>query len=201
MNLPICLSVCRFEVAFAMSLYLVKSLKKINRLRWACAVSVILMDCLFVACNKVDDDRIPSLPVNINLGDAGLWNRYGVHGFGIYKYFIPLLGEPQGFNYTVSTAAGYGGVLLIGGMDPYNVNTEAVLAYDLACPIECKPDIRIAIDNTTFEAICPECGSHYDVTMGGGVPVSGVASEGKHRSSLRRYRALATQYGGYLITN
>lgn len=154
-----------------------------------------------VSCNSVDDDRIPTLPVNLNLSDPGVWNRYGVTGFGIYKYFIPGLQQPSGFTYTVGSAAGFGGVLLIGGMDPFSGDTQTPLAYDLSCPVECKPDIRVKIDDTTFEAICPECKSHYDVTMRGGVPVSGPACEHKRPYSLRRYQCFPTQYGGYVITN
>lgn len=153
------------------------------------------------SCNSVDDDRIPGLPVNINLGDSGLWNQYGVAGFGLYRYFIPGLKEPAGFSYTASTYTGFGGVLLIGGMDPFSGETNVPLAYDLACPVECKADIRIKVDASTFEAVCPECGSKYDVTMRGGAPISGPAADGKYRYALRRYNCLPAQYGGYIIVN
>lgn len=151
-------------------------------------------------CHEVDDERIPAMPVNISLGDAGLWNTYGVFGFGMCRYFVPSLREPSGFQYNVSTAAGYGGVLLVGGMDPYTTETNVPLAYDLACPVECNPNVRVAVDSETFEAVCPKCGSHYDVTMQGGAPVSGQAAEGKHKYGLTRYQCLRTAMGGYMIT-
>lgn len=151
-------------------------------------------------CNKVDDDRIPAFPVNINLSDPGLWNTYGVAGFGLYRYFVPRFGWPAGFNYTVNTATGFGGVLLIMGMDPFTTNTNVPLAYDLACPVECNPEVIVSVDNATFEAICPKCGSHYDVTMQGGAPVSGPAAEGKHKYGLCRYQCLPAITGGYMIT-
>lgn len=152
------------------------------------------------SCHKVDDDRIPAMPVSINLSDPGLWNTYGVAGFGLYRYFVPSLRQPAGFSYTTSTATGYGGVLLIMGMNPFTADTNVPLAYDLACPVECDPSVRVAIDNTSFEAICPKCGSHYDVTMQGGSPVSGPASEGKYKYGLTRYQCMPTTLGGYMIT-
>ncbi len=151
-------------------------------------------------CNTVDDSRLPAMPVTINLSDAGLWNKYGVSGFGTYRYFIPQLHLPSGFSYTVTTYTGFGGVLLIGGMDPYTTTTETPLAYDLACPVECSADIRVAIDISTYEAVCPVCGSHYDVTMAGGAPTSGPALEGKHKYGMTRYQCLQSTTGGYMIT-
>lgn len=156
---------------------------------------------LLSGCNNVNDDRIPSVAVNINLSDPGLWNTYGVSGFGIYRYFNMQSGEPRGYSYNAKSATGFGGVLLIGGMDPFTTETNVPLAYDLACPVECKSTVRVAIDNETWEAVCPVCGSHYDVTMAGGSPVSGPALTGKYKYGLRRYRCLRTQYGGYVITN
>lgn len=176
-----------------------------NRLRHIIHVALLVATCLsaiiLTSCHNVDDDRIPNLPVNISLADAGLWNRYGVAGFGLYRYFIPELKEPSGFAYVASSAAGFGGVLLIGGMDPFTGDTNMPLAYDLACPVECKANVRVKIDSSTFEAICPECGSKYDVTMRGGAPISGPAADGNHRYALRRYNCLPSQYGGYIIVN
>ncbi len=155
------------------------------------------------SCHEVDDDRIPQMPVNINLGDAGIWNVYGVSGFGLSRNFIMGVSpsQPEGFHYSADSRTGYGGVLLIGGMDPYSAQTSAVLAYDLSCPVERQPDVRVYIDEDTYQAVCPECGSHYDVTMAGGAPVSGPAAAKKTNYGLKRYQCFGTQYGGYLITN
>lgn len=152
------------------------------------------------SCRGVDDDRLPAMPVSINLTDAGMWNRYGVSGFGMCRYFVPKLGEPAGFFYTAATYTGYGGILLIGGMDPFTAETNVPLAYDLSCPVECNPNVRVHVDADKFEAVCPECGSKYDVTMQGGAPVSGPAAEGKHKYGMRRYTCVPSGSGGYLIT-
>lgn len=158
---------------------------------------------LITGCQSVDSDRIPSMPVNIVLSDVSLWNTYGVTGFGQTRNFILSKGErePIGFPYSQTSATGYGGVLLIEGMDPYSMESSVPLAYDLSCPVEKKTDVRVIANNDSFEAICPVCGSHYDVTMGGGAPLSGPAAASSRRYGLRRYRCLPSENGGYIITN
>lgn len=172
----------------------------LRRLYFALAALLLI---LLSACQSVNDDRLPVAPVNINLGNSALWNTYGVSGFGIYRYFI-LNGstkEPAGFSYSAMSSTGFGGVLLIGGMNPFSNETDVPLAYDLACPVECKSDIRVRIDNETFAAVCPECGSTFDVTMAAGAPLSGPAATGSHKYGLRRYQCLKTDNGGYMIIN
>ncbi|MDE6561271.1 MAG: hypothetical protein K2K75_07825 [Muribaculaceae bacterium] len=164
-----------------------------------------LMALLSVAssCNQVDDDRIPSLPVYINLSDVGWWNTYGVSGIGISRNFINWQGvvSPSGFPFNANTYVGFGGVLLIGGIDPFTSDTNVPLAYDLSCPVECKQTVRVAIDPDNLEAVCPECGSHYNVITSGGSPVSGPALTGKYKYGLRRYVCDPAQGGGYIIHN
>lgn len=162
----------------------------------------MIIGCGFMAggCHSVDDDSLPSMPVNINLSDAGLWNTYGVAGFGLFRYFIPQLGEPSGFRYVANSATGFGGVLLIGGMDPFTNDTNVPLAYDLACPVERDASVRVTVDPSTFEAVCRKCGSRYDVTMQGGAPMSGPASDGSRKYGLTRYSCVKTGNGGYVIT-
>ncbi|MBD5201224.1 MAG: hypothetical protein HDS70_05765 [Bacteroidales bacterium] len=157
---------------------------------------------LLLSCDSIVDDRIPAYPVAINLGDTGLWNTYGVAGFGIYRNFIKdaTPSSPSGFAYTATSYTGFGGVLLIGGMDPYSGNTNVPLAYDLACPVEVKPDVRVRIDPETFNAVCPVCGSVYDVTMSAGAPLSGPAAAPNMKYRLQNYSVLGTQLGGYIIT-
>lgn len=156
---------------------------------------------LTTGCKGVDDDRIPNVPVQINLGDMGLWNTYGVSGIGQYRYFILGYGlrEPAGYPYSAGSVTGYGGVLLIGGMNPLTTETNVPLAYDLACPVERDPQVRVVIDSQSLEAVCPQCGSHYDVIMAGGSPLSGPALE--RRFGLRRYNCLPSPGGGYIIRN
>ena len=153
-------------------------------------------------CHEVNDDRIPQMPVQISMADPALWNSYGVAGFGIFRYFTlqtsPV--QPSGFPYISDSRTGFGGVLLIGGMDPYTGDTNTPLAYDLSCPVERSPEIRVYVDPVSFDAICPVCGSHYDVTMAAGNPISGPASNKHNRYGLKRYRCLPTTFGGYIVS-
>lgn len=164
-----------------------------------------IVACLIIlsGCHSIDDDRIPNYAVSINISDAGMWNTYGIAGFGTHRKFIftSSMHEPSSFPFTRQSATGYGGVLLIGGMDPFTATTDLPLAYDLSCPVEVKPDIRVEIEGDLYEAVCPVCGSHYDVTMGGGAPLSGPAASGKYKYGLRRYQCIPSGSGGYLITN
>lgn len=166
-------------------------------------ITLIAAAFISTGCHEVDDDRIPNYAVNINITDAGLWNSYGVAGFGSHRDFILASGTrlPSGFPYSQQSATGFGGVLLINGMDPFTNETDVPLAYDLACPVECKPDIRVEIEGELYDAVCPVCHSHYNVTMMGGSPLSGPAAEGKRKYGLRRYKCLPSGTGGYLIIN
>lgn len=167
-------------------------------------IAILLLLLTTGSCDSVDDTRIPSYPVYIDLSNQGLWNSYGVSGFGSFTYFVCQTGsaiEPAGFPYKDGAATGYGGVLLIEGMDPFALQTSMPMAYDLSCPVEKSQTIRVAIDPETFEAVCPECHSHYDVTMGAGAPVSGPALTGTHQYGLRRYSCHPTTLGGYIIND
>lgn len=156
---------------------------------------------LLAACSSVDDERILNLPVSIQLADVGLWNSYGVSGFGSSRNFILGDGirEPRSFPYTQTSSTGFGGVLLISGMDPFSGDTDIPLAYDLACPVERDATVRVRIESDTYNAKCPVCESVYNVTTGGGTPLSGPAAE--MPCAMRRYRCLPTAQGGYIITN
>lgn len=165
-------------------------------------VPAVMLSAL-CSCNQVDDDRIPSLPVQINLSGAGMWNTYGVNGVGISRNFINREGErqPADFHFTATTYTGFGGVLLIGGIDPFTAESNVPLAYDLSCPVERTPTTRVAVDKENFEAVCPVCGSRYDVIMAGGSPVGGPALTGKTKYALRRYNVEPGSGGGYIIHN
>ena len=168
---------------------------------------ILYVICMFVSlfflasCHEIDDERIPRMPVSINLTGAGLWNTYGVAGTGLSRDFIISEGLPAGFPYTQGNATGFGGVLLIGGMDPFTSEPNVPLAYDLACPVERMPTVRVFIDPYNLDAVCPDCGSHYNVVTGGGSPLSGPALTGKPKYGLRRYQCLGGQAGGYYITD
>lgn len=167
------------------------------------AISAMMIVTL-TGCKGIDNERIPNRAVYVSLSNIGVWNTYGVSGFGSHRNFIydpEGVSVPTGFTYVNGSATGFGGVLLIEGMDPFNTVGSYPLAYDLACPVERQPDIRVYISNEDYVAVCPECGSVYDVTMAAGYPISGEAAQGKYKYSLKTYQVVASPYGGYFIRN
>ena len=159
--------------------------------------------CLLAAvgCDEVNDDRIPRMPVNIEITHQGMWETYGVTGFGSSRRFILATDaqEPAGFPYNTQSRTGFGGVLLIMGQSIATGNVEP-LAYDLSCPVERMPDVRVYVDNYgNFDAVCPKCGSRYNVVEAGGTPSGGQALDFGY--GLRRYWVYGTVNGGYIITD
>lgn len=155
------------------------------------------------SCKSADDNRIPSFDVNLNLATTALWDTYGVVAFGDSRTFVKALGEPRNYPYTDRTATGFGGLLLVSGVNPYTLEAGVPMVYDLSCPVECQRDIRVKMQydgGTALPfAVCPKCGSHYDVVELGGAPTSGPAYDSHY--SLRRYEARQGQFGGYYITS
>ncbi len=156
---------------------------------------------LLNSCNSVNDDVIPSIPVYLNLTSASLWNTYGVAGYGDYRIFVKELRQPSNFAYTEQTSTGYGGVLLINGTNPFTLEAGVPVAYDLACPVERRADVRLSMQKSDLFpiAVCPVCGSKYDVVERGGSPIEGPALADK--LGLRRFECREGAYGGYLIFN
>lgn len=136
---------------------------------------------MLTACDSVDSNRIPAMPVNIVFQTVGSWDYYGVSGALDTRRFIRTSKEqvPANFPYTVSTYTGFGGVLLCGDLYGNPV------AYDLACPVECRADVRIQVDHDLNVAYCPTCGSTYAIFDNYGAPLSGLAAERGY--GLQRY--------------
>lgn len=138
--------------------------------------------CAMSSCDRVDSNRLPAMPVNIVFQTVGVWDYYGVPGALETRKFIRNSKEqvPADFPYTVSTYTGFGGVLLCGDLYGNPV------AYDLACPVECRADVRIEVDRDGNVAYCPMCGSTYSIFENYGSPLSGLAAERGY--GLQRYK-------------
>ena len=143
------------------------------------------------ACDKNIYDRIPAAAVHIEI-DAARWVNYGVHGMADTQEFI-LNQSPAGFQYNVSSATGFGGVMLVGSAQ------NEILAFDLSCPVERSPQVRIHFDPDNLCARCEKCGSTYDVFSASGAPMSGEART--RRFFLQSYRVLYNAItGAYTVT-
>ncbi len=142
------------------------------------------------ACESVDSQRIPALSVNIDLSNAGLWQVYGVSGYGQCRIFDRNKHLPADFTFTERTYTGFGGVLLV-----YGINGP--VAYDRACPVEVDKNVPLYFDSETLEAFCSKCGSRFNVCEADGVPIQGTALE--NRYGLQRLSVVPAN-GGYIIT-
>lgn len=144
-------------------------------------ISVIVAITGLCGCDKIDDHRIPAANVNIIFNTIGDWQLYGVTGANQTKVFSRQEGLPANFPYTVAQYTGFGGVLLV--CDP---NGE-FLAYDMACPVERDPEIKVYLDTESEIAgivKCPECHSTYNL-YAMGTPTGGDALKMKY--GLEKY--------------
>ncbi|MBR5119231.1 MAG: hypothetical protein IK100_11400 [Muribaculaceae bacterium] len=167
------------------------------RLKIVYLLLLTMMCCGFSGCDKINNESLKGYSVRIDLGEYGKWNTYGVHALGEYRFFNRAKGIPSNFPYNVNTYTGFGGVLLFMGQD---MNGGPVpLAFDMACPVEHNADVTVTIDESNLEAYCPKCKSRYNVLLGSGGPISGMAMDRK--VGLNMYKVRATINGGYVITN
>lgn len=162
---------------------------RLNKIYTAFIALIVML--MTASCDHIDNKSVPRFTVRIDLGSYALWNTYGVSGMGQFRIFDREKRLPSNFPYDVNTFTGYGGVLLMMGV-------ELPMAYDLSCPVEASQNITLSIDPDNFEAVCTKCGSRYNPLTGDGGPVSGVAI--KNKVGMRIYRAIPSS-GGYFITN
>lgn len=138
-------------------------------------------------------NRVPRTSVYVPFTTESEWHEYGVGGALQSRRFIRQERVPGNYPYPDYSYTGYGGVLLTCDV------MSAIHVFDLSCPVERRPDVRIVIGSDNF-ARCPQCGSVYDVFQierNPGDPVSGPAfAEGY---GLRSYRLLYGVDGRYAL--
>lgn len=158
----------------------------------AAGALLVLSLLTHAGCTSVNDERIPYSPVRISFRSQGDWQTFGVGGAAETRSFILQERLPAGFPYTAMSATGFGGVLLVCDYD------GEYRAFDLACPVECRSNIRIrpVLNDGEPRGECPVCGSTYDIFRYGG-PLSGPAAQ--HRYGLTHY-FVAPGYSGEFMT-
>lgn len=161
-----------------------------------------LLTAAVAALTSCDTDltfeRVPYARVYVAFTTEGDWHIYGATAPMESRRFIRSERVPADYPYTEMTFTGYGGVLLT--QDPYG-NCHA---FDLSCPVERQPQVRIVVDREESLARCPKCGSTYDVFnitgSGGGTPLGGMAA--KEHYGLRIYNVAWGADSRYvLLTN
>lgn len=147
----------------------------------------LLITLIATGCDSVDDERIPYAPVHITFPTVADWNIYGVKGdaadYARYIYSYPTTRIPANFPYTANDYTGYGGILLVTDV------MGNLSAYDLACPYEVKPTIRVIVPDGELYAECPHCGSTFDIYTNHGNPRTGPAAERGY--ALKRYSVVS----------
>ncbi|MDE6332891.1 MAG: hypothetical protein K2L80_09865 [Muribaculaceae bacterium] len=159
--------------------------------RTARLLAAVLLTVAVASCHHLDDDRIPPAPVLIQFNSVADWDAYGVPGAMSWQRFIKSERVPRDFPFTAMSATGFGGVLLCGDVN------GAPVAYDLSCPVECRSDVRVYIDEEALVAECPKCHSTYDVFSLWGHPLSGEAASRGY--GLRRYNVRAGSQNEYRV--
>lgn len=142
------------------------------------------------SCHHIDDHRLPISHVNLVFQTQADWVTHGVSGAGQSKRFIIEKHIPADFFYTAAMSTGMGGILLCTDY------SGQVMAYDLACPVECRADVRVSINSDNL-AECERCHSTYDVFSLYGSPRSGTALEKGY--GLQRYNVYYGTGGAWLV--
>lgn len=145
-------------------------------------ILLLLPLAAFTSCDSVDDDRIPYAEVHLTFRTVGDWNIYGVQGDAAdYRRYIFTSSErvPADFPYTTLDRTGFGGLMIVTDV------LGDLHVFDLACPYECRPNIRVFVPEDETVARCPSCGSTFDIFINHGNPLSGPAADRGY--ALKRY--------------
>lgn len=132
---------------------------------------LLLAAISFASCESNYVSSIPDYPVYMELNLASTYPNFrdNPNQYLVFK-------QPVNANERV----GYGGLLIYCKLIP---DDKPYSAFDLACPYEVDHTIKV-VPNDMGQAVCPECGTIYDISAGIGNPTEGPAKE-----TLRRYKA------------
>ena len=144
------------------------------RWRW---ILLLLTVTVFTACkDDIYRSSIPDVPVHLELN---LVSQYPLFANSINEYI--LFTEPL----YATDRIGFGGIIV------YTTLEGKYAAFDLACPVEVKRDVRVEPDGSGF-LNCPSCGEQYDIMFGLGYPTKGISQE-----ALKIYKT--SLYGNTLM--
>ena len=158
-----------------------------------CYIYIMCIAVAFVSCTEINDNQLPISPVRINLSTAGYWQTYGVASPGTYRMFVKSERIPANYPYNANIYTGFGGVLLVS-----DLYSGEPMAFDLSCPVERRANVRVTIEDESYDAVCASCGSHFNVMGGWGAPISGKALTEK--VGMTRYNVIKTG-SGYNVEN
>jgi nitrite reductase/ring-hydroxylating ferredoxin subunit len=143
------------------------------------------------SCDKTVFNPIPNSTVLLYLHlDTDAYDMRLKAVNSAQTYDKSVLNPSRAFNSIERT--GYGGILVFHGQEN---GADAFFAYDMACPNEASPSVKVAVENTLF-ARCPKCKTKYEIWAGVGNPV-----EGPSKYSLKRYTNVSNNGNTVTIYN
>ena len=145
---------------------------------------VLLLLLSFCACDENARSPIPDAPVNLNVD---LYNQDAdlIPALATKSFTMPRLATDK---------LGFGGVLVINGINTGGGGAGNLFAYDLACPVEVDRNVKVVPDNTG-KAVCPKCGAVFVTAYGDGMP------ETKSKHPLKSYVVQQNGDKKYTIRN
>lgn len=138
-----------------------------------CCIVWLLAAVSLAACKTEVKTSVPSTRVSLEfniLRDAPQLNANG----GVATFIKPKYRNQY---------LGYGGVVVFHDFE------DRFVAFDLACPNEVDPQVRLNVDSIPGEAVCPQCGAVFDIGYGHGYPVAGNC-----RNPMRQYGVAVSNY-------
>ncbi|NLI72244.1 MAG: hypothetical protein GX361_05875 [Bacteroidales bacterium] len=145
------------------SFVFIKKLDFLKLIRYIPLVFLILL----LSCENDEQRRIPDVPVYLELDLTGRYSTFR------NPYDTVVYERSQ----IVKDYVGFGGILVNIGYD------GNYYAYDLACPYEVNPSIRIYPDESGIKAVCRSCGSEFEIWNG-----TGMVSKSPSKWNLKRYQ-------------
>jgi len=148
-------------------LHLIVQLRKKSEGHFRRSRSLLMMIgilLLIVGCES-KETTIPDRPVYLrrNLVENNLLP------VGSYLYVTQPVGSDK---------LGFGGIIIV------HTYEDDYCAFDLACPKEQTPSVRIGKPNELLICTCESCGEQYDLMYGLGTPLKGIS-----KVPLKRYSA------------
>lgn len=136
----------------------------------------LLLVCGSLSCADTIETRIPYRPVNLELDLT--YQDKALKAVQAYKLYTQ-----QNID-QANEQTGFGGVLVFHGLS--GSGTSAFYAFDAACPHEASASVIVEVDDAAIYAICPRCGSKFELLNGLGNPIEGPCAEEKQ--ALKPYQ-------------
>ena len=135
-------------------------------------ILLLLINIGLSSCENEDQRRIPEASVYMELNLAASYPTFRNSVNDTLVLTRPRNGHP-------TDRVGYGGILVYTFVNGTDLN---YCAFDLCCPNEVNPNIRI-YPNDRGEAVCKSCGTVYQLLTGTGMVISGPS-----KWNLKRYK-------------